>query len=253
MDSPILWLLPFAYVWISSATNSSPYENTYMNNNRRAYSKSPFAGRDTPSTSSHTNERIPPTGKLLGLISFLMLALTIFSIFEHFRSATSTLRSVPYSLPSSVSRNITTLGSDLPESCGDFLTKTDLVSSGLFNQSADQHLSAGLQLFAFLMALSVVVTQFIRRRSHHQDSENRCLKDCAFVVSVALIGCMLASAMYVGLSVGKKHREVEVRYTTDVTKTGGCTWAWVAMDKRWGYWDVKEGLGWRLGLAMLGV
>jgi len=49
-----------------------------------------------------------------------------------------------------------------------------------------------------------------------------------------------------------KGRGVEVRLMYE-EKSGGCTFAWIAMAKAYGYWDVSEGRWWRIEVAVLGI
>ena len=48
-------------------------------------------------------------------------------------------------------------------------------------------------------------------------------------------------------------KEVDVAVTNDLSVTGGCTFAVVAMWELWGYWDVKYHKAWRVVLSVLGV
>jgi hypothetical protein len=205
--------------------------------------------------STNENTKIPLSGKLLAAISFIMFVMTLTSAIEHFRPATSTQRSAPYSLSPDALQELHSFAPsniNVPVTCSAFLATTNLREFGLFNQTHDQRLSAGLHIYAFVCAIAVTITYFLRRRHYHRDLSFQTLKDCAFVNVVVLASCAIATAMYVALSLWKKGRWIEMRFT-DEERSGGCTFAWIAMAKEFGYWDISEGLWRRIGLAILGV
>jgi hypothetical protein len=62
-----------------------------------------------------------------------------------------------------------------------------------------------------------------------------------------------ALGMDIVARVDRGSARVDLRFTNDLHTTGGCTFAFVDMDKRAGYWDVPLYLGERVVTALLGV
>lgn len=62
-----------------------------------------------------------------------------------------------------------------------------------------------------------------------------------------------ALGMDIVAKVDRGGARVALIFTNDLKRTGGCTFAYVDMDKRAGYWDVPVGLGERVVMSLLGV
>jgi len=64
---------------------------------------------------------------------------------------------------------------------------------------------------------------------------------------------VVANTIFLAVTVFGERGAVNVVFTNNATRTGGCTFATVGMDKRFGYYDVKEGLALRVAQSVLGI
>lgn len=68
---------------------------------------------------------------------------------------------------------------------------------------------------------------------------------------------LLIPAFAVGIDIATKVLQdgqvIDVRFTNDLSVTGGCTFAYVNMNKRYGYWDVEVERGFRIVMSLLGA
>lgn len=79
------------------------------------------------------------------------------------------------------------------------------------------------------------------------------LKLSAYATLVTLGVPTLFTGIWIVIKVTVGSQDVVLRYTNDVTQTGGCTFAMVNMDKKWGYWDVQYELPYRIVMSLFGA
>jgi hypothetical protein len=202
----------------------------------------------------------------LATLSILMWILTFANVVMHWESGSPKARG--YYLDARVSANPSAVGTNIPDSCTSWLGSTDLGALGFFNMDTDHYLARLLPTALFILTwrtivLSLLNLVFTDRSKPSEDGKPPKstegliaseLKWFIALVPFALLCAALASAAWVVVEDLILKHGVMFKYTNDVTKTGGCTWGMVEMDKRWGFWDVKEGiLGLRILLAAAGV
>jgi hypothetical protein len=191
-------------------------------------------------------------GIALAILAVLMWCITAFTLVFHWRSpSTGGERAETYLQDPRVTADPSVLGS-LPSSCVDFLKSTNLQSLGMYSESFEQLLSAGLATLQFIIVslAAAAICWRVFRRIPTASTEN--FKSCLTSTITALVIAIVGTALYIGINSWQKH-SVSYSYTTDTATTGGCTFAFVEMDGTLGYWDVPYELGFRIGMSALGA
>ena len=147
---------------------------------------------------------------------------------------------------------------NMPASCLEFLKSTNLEAYGLIDVNVDQFIMVILTTFQLIA--STVVLIFATKRffsSRNVDSSYRRTFWMLKISASAVLATLGLPALVTGVLVLSKvvfgSQDVTLNYTKDLTATGGCTFGVVNMDKRWGYWDVQNELGFRIAMSALGA
>jgi hypothetical protein len=197
----------------------------------------------------------------------------------------SALASSLYSQITTSLTNPTQIG-NMPVSCLSFLSGGNLLlqeGGGFFAEPAeDLPAFAILATLQFVLGTATVLAAiywlFLRRQSrpmYPQFVSSSPYAAAAFAhdeqlaqalswtrtKTLLLLSCgmtlffLLVPAFALGMEIVAKVKSgrVGLRFTNDLAVTGGCTFAFVDMDKRGGYWDVSTELGERIVMAFLGV
>jgi heme/copper-type cytochrome/quinol oxidase subunit 2 len=194
---------------------------------------------------------------ILGLICFVQWCMTFAVVTYHFRKPTSpSSRSQEYLLNATVQADPHTIG-QIPTQCVNWLKSADLVRMGLFSQYGDQIFSATLTVILFIITtvagLWMIFIMAMQRANGPVQTTSRVLKICKYTVVLALVIGVVVTVLYAGITVGSKKHYVSFRYTNNPGVTGGCSFAFVSMDKEWGYWDVQDELAFRIAMSVFGA
>jgi heme/copper-type cytochrome/quinol oxidase subunit 2 len=191
-------------------------------------------------------------GIALGTVAVIMWFVTAFTLVFHWRlPSTGNQRTETYLQDPRVTADPSVLGA-LPSSCVDYLKSTSLQGQGMYSESFDQLLSAGIATLQFIIVSLAAVTICWRvfRKNPSASTEN--FKNCLSSTLTSLVIAIVGTALYIGINSWQKH-SVSYSYTTNTATTGGCTFAFVEMDGTLGYWDVSYELGFRIGMSALGA
>jgi len=283
-SSVVLWLLPVAYVCainqIAASRRRNPSATTSAKTEYQAVHQLDPAGYRPQSYDQHgyTNQgyghQFEPLkqpfidttplqtkspkgvsfffGIALGVVAVIMWCVTVMTLIFHWQSpTTANQRTESYLQDLRVTADPSVLG-DLPTECVNFITSTNLQSTGIYSQSFDRLISAGFATLQFIIVSSAAFTigwRVLRRSPNASvDSFKSCLQSTIIALVIAVIG----TAIYIGIMTWQKH-SVNYSYTTNITTTGGCTFAFIQMDGALGYWDVPYELGFRIGMSVLGA
>jgi hypothetical protein len=152
------------------------------------------------------------------------------------------------------------LASNMPESCINYIKSghPSLANQGLFLQEDDRTIAGYLEnmQFIFLSIIGVIYcwNTYTNKRSPFEPEQTaKTMKAIAVCASGLMFFVIIISVVYVNASVFARHQAVNVAFTHNATNTGNCTFATVGLDKRFGYFDVKEGLGLRIAQNVLGI
>jgi hypothetical protein len=150
----------------------------------------------------------------------------------------------------------------LPSTCIDWLKAGGPIKSSLLDPTGDEFMMIGLTTFQFVVCTStlykIVKTciPFLNRnksRSKESISPRRFLRFSIFATITALLVPALVTGIWIIVTVVAMKQNISLRYTNNVSQTGGCTFAMVGMVKTWGYWDVSYQLPERIVMSLLGA
>jgi hypothetical protein len=264
-----MWLLPFAYASLVSSISDArrnvegvtqfPMASQYQPVHQIEEAPHPTSKEAVSGNSSIPRKSSKPTFAMitLGLVCFIEWCMTFATVVYHFQKPTSpSSRSQEYLLNSTVGADPTTIGS-VPQQCVDWLESADLVRMGLFSQYGDQLFSATLAAALFfgttVAGLGMVLSMAMPRTNGTAQTASRILTLCTSTAVLALVVGVICNVLYDGITLGSKKRYVNLRYTNNPSITGGCSFAFVGMDKRFGYWDVQDELAFRIVMSVLGA
>lgn len=140
----------------------------------------------------------------------------------------------------------------MPVTCLRYLQSGALAQNDFMTNNTDQLMFSLITTFQFLLSSAVLAAVFLGRREPF---------DRAYLVlyisAAVTLAMILIPAFAVGIDIVakvlKQKRVISVRFTNDLTVTGGCTFAFVNMNKRLGYWDVPVERGFRIVMSFLGA
>jgi hypothetical protein len=143
---------------------------------------------------------------------------------------------------------------NMPVSCLKYLQSGALVNNtNFFDQPTDQIIFALITTLQFIASCLVLVFVYLRRHDEPFDRANRILYASAAVTLIMLLIPALAVGIDVATQVLQDGHVINVRFTNDLNTTGGCTFAFVNMNKHYGYWDVALEKGFRIIMSFLGA
>lgn len=141
---------------------------------------------------------------------------------------------------------------NMPMSCLNYLQSGALQQTSFFNQNTDQlmfSLIITLQLFISSAVLTAVV---IGRREPFDRAYLLLYVSAASTIALLLLPA-IAVGIELGVKIALKKQVISLRFTNNLQVTGGCTFAFVNMNKRFGYWDVDYERGFRIVMSFLGA
>lgn len=282
----LLWLLPLNYIYLSSQLRS-PQKNKYQyeepyagasqqlaqlraqqlnqvsftDQSLRSNLKSPGTFRSSdfnslrtslPSEMRNRNTR-GATVWIWIIITAVMWFFSFVAMILHWKwafaagtSFTRTYSEIPTAL-----LDPRTVG-NMPVPCLQYLQSGALARSEFMINNTDQLLFSLLTTFQFLISTGVLLTVFYGRREPF-DRAYLVLYISAAVTVVMLVIPAFASGIDIAAKVLVQNKVISLRFTNDLSVTGGCTFAFVNMGKRLGYWDVATERGFRIVMAFLGA
>ncbi|KAF2664581.1 hypothetical protein BT63DRAFT_429345 [Microthyrium microscopicum] len=140
----------------------------------------------------------------------------------------------------------------MPLTCLRFLQTDTLANNDFMTMSTDQLMFSLITTFQFLVSTAVLVAVFIGRREPF-DRAYLVLWISGIVTVVMLLIPAFATGLTIVTKVLKQKQVISMRFTNDLAVTGGCTFAFVNMNKRLGYWNVPFELGFRIAMSFLGA
>jgi hypothetical protein len=141
---------------------------------------------------------------------------------------------------------------NMPVACLRFLQSGVLADdTNFFDQSTDQIIFALITTLQFVVSSLVLIYMYLRRDDEPFDHAYRILYASAAVTLVMLLIPAFAVGIEIATKVLQDGQVINVRFTNDVTVTGGCTFAFVNMNKQFGYWDVGVERGVRIVMSFL--
>jgi hypothetical protein len=189
-------------------------------------------------------------GALAGVMVFLTIVVLVLHWKWAFGVGTFTMT---YTELVSALTDPSSLGT-LPETCLGYLQTGALSRSDFFRQTTDQLTFSLLETFQFIAAMVVIIpTMFFARSKEPFDKAYRILIASAAVTVVTLWLPVLALGIDIAVKRNRERQRVNMRFTNDLTATGGCTFAFVNMDRALGYWDVPANRAFRIILSFLGA
>jgi hypothetical protein len=143
---------------------------------------------------------------------------------------------------------------NMPLTCLAYLQSNNLsTKTSFFKQTSDQMTFAIIGTLQFLLSMMVLVYAYWRRRDEPFDRSYRVLYASASVSLILLLVPAFATGVAVGTQILREGEDVSLRFTNDLDVTGGCTFAFVTMSKRFGYWDVDLNRASRIVYSFLGA
>jgi hypothetical protein len=141
---------------------------------------------------------------------------------------------------------------NMPVTCLTFLQTGALTRSDFMEQNTDQLMFSLIATLQFLFSTGVLAAVFLGRREPF-DRAYLVLYTSAAVTMLLLLAPGFAAGIQVVTKVLVKKKVISVRFTNDLNATGGCTFAFVNMNKRFGYLDVAYEKGFRIVMSVLGA
>jgi hypothetical protein len=148
----------------------------------------------------------------------------------------------------------TSIAPNMPATCIDYLKNNSISSTLVSGMNADdKYFMSGMTAFQFvfctlIFALSVC-GKCLKGRGNTGHTFNM-VKTSASVTLFAITLPLISTLVY---AFAFERGATNVYYTNALNATGGCTFATVEMNARWGYWDVTYDRPFRIAMAALGV
>jgi hypothetical protein len=165
-----------------------------------------------------------------------------------------------------VSSNPASLAANMPEACISYLqtNASTLVSQGLYTQIGDKGISTifenGQFVLYSLFGLHGTVSLWRLRNNDSDGGEtgriSKVLGAYRYLMTLILPLIVVSNTIYLVVTVFGQGGAVNFTFTRTNPLNftlPNCTFVVVGMDKRFGYFDVTEGLGMRIGQSLLGV
>lgn len=269
----ILWLVPFNYIWLTQLLETRREEGNSTQQQsavqrvgtdpivEQGYPhypgyQPPGLGDKRPDSQTIDVHSIFPSRPRLRYVTILLVFVTTLHwcmslavVALHFKYSWLDKANHPtYVVASPANVNPSTIA-DMPQSCLDWLqSSSTLVQSKLVDMNLIPVLFCLISAFQFI-ACTVVVLFSARGRYRVLQK----LKTSAWASLVSLGLPALGTGIWIIAKVAFGDQDTWITYTHNSTATGGCTFAAVSMDRRWGYWDVQYSLPVRISLSVLGV
>jgi len=143
---------------------------------------------------------------------------------------------------------------NMPLTCLAYLQSNSLATqTTFFKQTSYQLAFALVGTLQFLFSMAVLGYAYWRRGDEPFDRSYRVLYASSAVTIVLLLIPAFATGVVVGAQMLQHGNDISLRFTNDLNVTGGCTFAFVNMNKRFGYWDVDLNQTSRIILSFLGA
>ena len=211
---------------------------------------------------SHTPQAKPKstffwTSIIAAVFTVLQWILTMLSVVNHWKfSLGSNQTQTYYEAPNAVS-NPSLIAPGMPQACLNWLKGNNVNTIGLLKMDYDARLSVLVTTIQFaLCTLAFVQHVYKHFKNKGWDKYMRTysmLKISAAATLASLGIAALVTGVSILVTVVLKSEDVHMSYTNNLNVTGGCTFATVNMNKRWGYWDVEYELPYRVAMAVLGA
>jgi hypothetical protein len=187
------------------------------------------------------------------IVTFAMWGLSMTNVILHWKWAWApgTAFARTYVVNPTAIQDPTTIG-NMPTTCLNYLRSGALQQTTFLNQNTDQLMFSLILSLQFLFSSFVLAAIFLGRREPF-DRAYLLLYISAAASILLLLLPAIAVGIDLGVKVALKKRVISLRFTNNLQVTGGCTFAYVNMNKRFGYWDVDYERGFRIVMSFLGA
>jgi hypothetical protein len=201
---------------------------------------------------------------VLAVVTGLMWILTLLTVIKRWQQTFITSPTIQTYYESSKAVADPTLLGAMPSTCIDWLKSGGPVSSTLLDPDVDEFMMVAVTTFQLLGCSAVLYTglkpsiPFLNKKAGLEAASpfrqtHRMLKLSAYATFITLAIPALVTGIWIIVTVTVGSQNVLLQYTNDLTQTGGCTFAIVNMNKKWGYWDVQYELPYRIIMSIFGA
>lgn len=243
----LLWLLPFTYVFVIHILGTKN-EHTEEVESRPVESKG--IPSETVSEMLSSPKQTPTSWRITHFVffslAFIMWAFAFSSTVEHWQFKwvrAGNLNRQTYLQIASAIQDPSTIG-NMPLNCLNYLKSNALAKSGFWEMNQDRESHALIITFQFVVSMLVLGALFVGRREAF--ARARRLIICSALITV--VGLLVPAIVTGAISHG--HKAI-LRFTNDLSLTGGCTFAFLNMDRSSGYWDVGYEQAFRVVMSVL--
>lgn len=268
-NSVVLWLLPFNYLWLAQQLISGkpetfsrdpPSHTEYFGSKEPATVREQLLHQDAVSEGARTQKKsrlfwVPVAIAILISVQWIM---TLASVIYHclYRIGNNQRTRTYFEVPNAVT-NPSSIALGMPPACLDWLKSVNVEDTGLLKLDYDQMTAVIITTLQFgvctIACVERIRKHFQKRRLNTYKHNISTLK----ITAAASLASLGIAALFTGFwilgTVVLKGRNANMRYTNDLNTTGGCTFAMVGMNKRWGYWNVEYELAFRIIMSALGA
>jgi hypothetical protein len=184
-----------------------------------------------------------------GVITIVQWGMSLTIVGLHFRYSWMDKLSHPTYVEISRAARYPSSVAVMPQTCLTWLQQsTGLIGSEILDLHMEQVIHTLIVALQFVMCTVVVV---FRQGGRHRILGK--LKLSALATLVTLVFPALGTGFWILGTVTFGNQDTWMTYTSNLTTTGGCTFGAVAMNRRWGYWDVQYERPYRIAMSALGV
>lgn len=266
----VLWVLPFNYLWLTQQLISNknetsrrdpPSNTTYFGNKEPATVREQLLHQDAEESEgarTQKKSRLFWASVGIAILTSVHWILTLVSVISHwlYKIGNNQRTRTYYEVPNAVT-NPSSIAPGMPPACLDWLKSDNVNASGLLKLDYDQMTVVLITILQFgICTIACVerIRKYFQRRRLNSYKRNFSTLKITAAASLASLGiAALFTGFWILGTVVLKGANVNMRYTNDLNATGGCTFAMVGMNKRWGYWDVEYELAFRIIMSALGA
>ncbi|KAJ9664121.1 hypothetical protein H2201_005361 [Coniosporium apollinis] len=278
--SVVLWLVPFDYIWLiqlfgKDRANSLAHDGELMTpinldskptgsttvQEEAACAQQPLMIQPEVCGAAEKSlrQRKPMifwTTIIATVVTLLQWCLSLASIIIHWQYSWTSPRTQTYVEDPRAVSDPTTIG-QMPVACLDWLKSGGVQNSGLIDLQVDQSIACITFTAQFVIctpaALAAILVLIRLRRGVLDGYTYKMIHFSACVCLASLVCPAFGTGFWALWKVVFGSSDTFLRYTNNLNVTGGCTFGFVNIDKRWGYWDVEYERPFRLAMSGLGA
>jgi hypothetical protein len=264
--------IPSAYMPVSSHTEDASQD--FKSESRKSFVSGEVDPTAPPAYPTYPDLASPPKNfrhvspvpVLYRVISIAMLISTVFmwvlclTVNVMHRLPVSNKYSQTFTPLPAFFTNPASLAANMPATCVNYLKSSahSLVKQGLFVQMGDRALAALFDNVLFgVFTLSALHNGWLHFKSRSTAGKEarmfQTVKGFTAVMSILLPAIVFCNVIYMTSTVFAERAAVNYVFTVNPSQVGNCTFITVGMDKRFGYFDIKEGLALRIADAALAI